>query len=38
MFACASIGFLFVLIALGVVFAGIWAIKKLHKQEEKKNA
>lgn len=36
MLACASVGFMFVLVALAVVFAGVLIVKKLFKNEEKK--
>jgi uncharacterized protein YneF (UPF0154 family) len=34
MFACASMGFLFVIIALVVVFIGVFLVKKIFPKEK----
>jgi hypothetical protein len=36
MLACVSVAFTFVLVALGVVFAGVFIVKKMFKTEPEK--
>lgn len=38
MLACASVGFSFVLVGVGIVLFGVYIVKKLIKQEKNNNA